>query len=271
MRQENTEQEREPIVCSRGDSKAPLGLLLLHGFTASRKSLQPLAEGLGGFDMPIAFPLLRGHGQASPEALRGIRWPMWLDDARRALLDLATKARRIIIIGHSMGSLLALSLAATHPRLVDSLVLVTPPMRLASLLAPGRPLHPVAPMVAMLFKRWEIRPVFADPESALPTGTYPWAPTDAILSFFDLIEEVSRLLGSVSAPVTIIHSRRDTTVRAESAARLCEGLPSGKLAPTLFWLERSDHQVFCDGERGLAINAVAAHIERRRRVVAANL
>ncbi|MDT9546970.1 MAG: alpha/beta fold hydrolase [Chlorobium sp.] len=243
--------------------KSPLGVLILHGFTATGESVEALRRPLEALGVPVSRPLLCGHGAPSPEALKGVRWPQWFDDAEAAFEELCLKAHRIVVVGHSMGALLGLNLAAAFPERVDSLILVTPAFRLVSLLGPGRPMHFAAGMLSTFFRKWNLKSVFADPDAASCKAHYEWAPTDAILSFFDLVDHTARLLPKVSCPVFIVHNRHEQTVLPESVTLLSEGLATPQADREILWLERSGHQVFCDCERDFAVGAVARYVSGR--------
>ncbi|MWV54253.1 alpha/beta hydrolase [Chlorobium phaeovibrioides] len=243
--------------------KSPLGVLILHGFTSTGESVEALGRPLEALGIPFSIPLLRGHGEPSPEALRGVRWRQWLDDAEAAFEELSLKARRLVVVGHSMGALLGLNLAAVFPGRVDSLVLVTPAFRLVSLLGPGRPMHFAAGMLSAVFRKWNLKSVFADPDSASCKAHYEWAPTDAILSFFELVDHTALLLPKVGCPVFIVHNRHEQTVLPESVALLSEGIATPQADREILWLERSGHQVFCDCERELAVGAVVRYVSGR--------
>ncbi len=244
-------------------ARLPFGVLVIHGFTATLDSVKPLAAPLAALGIPVSMPLLTGHGCPSPEALRGVRWGAWMADAERAFQALSEEVERIIVIGHSMGALLALNLAAKHQKEVDSLVLAAPALKLVSLLAPGRPLHFAAPLVSRIIRKWELK---NDADSQLPAGRlphYPWAPTDAIVSFFDLLQSTTAILGRVNVPVLILHNRRESTVLPESAEMLFSGIATAPAEKSVVWLERSGHQVFCDCEQEKAVGTIVDYLSRR--------
>jgi exodeoxyribonuclease V beta subunit len=90
--------------------------------------------------------------------LIGVTWADWLADGAAALAELCTRVDRVILVGHSMGALVALQLAADHGNCgdqLDSLVLLATPLQLASPLAPGRPLAWLRPLLARLLRRCE--------------------------------------------------------------------------------------------------------------------
>ena len=91
-------------------------LLLLHGFTATGQSWDPVRRRLGaGRYTPVLAPDLRGHGAAG--------------DARPATIDACVEDLRqsepYALAGYSMGGRIALHLALADPSLVTRLVLVS--------------------------------------------------------------------------------------------------------------------------------------------------
>ena len=124
-------------------SKTKLGVLLLHGWTGTRTMMRPLVDPLHSMGLPTRLPALRGHEEGSPDALLKLTWQDWLEDGRLALLELLGEVDKAIIVGHSMGGMIALSLAAEFPRDVDSVVTAGTPGRMYSPFAPGNLLHPL--------------------------------------------------------------------------------------------------------------------------------
>ena len=243
--------------------RSSIGVLIIHGFTATLDSVNALCTPLNELGIPVRLPLLAGHGMASPAALRGVKWDAWLADAARALQELCLEVDRVIVIGHSMGALISLNLAAGHKGKIDSLVLVAPAIKLVSVLAPGRPFHFAAPFFSRIIKNWKLKTDFSGPVYENGTLHYTWAPTDAILSFFELIKKSLQLLDSINVPVLIIHNRRESTVRPESALILYKMIATDPSGKSIFWLDRSGHQIFCDCERETAIRAIIDYVSGR--------
>ncbi|NMO16318.1 alpha/beta fold hydrolase [Pyxidicoccus fallax] len=101
--------------------------LLLHGFTGSPWDMRPLGEALAARGMRAVAPRLPGHG-TTPQALLHVTWRDWQAAAEHALHALSGH-RNVFVAGLSMGSLLALGLAARHPEQVRALALVAPAVR----------------------------------------------------------------------------------------------------------------------------------------------
>jgi lipase len=98
----------------------PAQVLAIHGLTGHGQRWQTLAGHLAEF--AITAPDLLGHGRSSWDA------PWSIDanvDALAALLE-ADAAGPVVVVGHSFGGAIALSLAAVRPDLVAELVLLDP-------------------------------------------------------------------------------------------------------------------------------------------------
>ncbi len=93
--------------------------------------------------LPTRLPALRGCEEGSADALLKVTWQDWLEDGRLALLDLLGEVDKAIIVGHSMGGMIALSLAADYPQEVDSVVTAGTPGRMLTPFAPGNKLYPL--------------------------------------------------------------------------------------------------------------------------------
>jgi carboxylesterase len=242
---------------------ARFGVLLLHGFTGNPDTIRPLVAPLRALDLAVVLPLLRGHGADSPENLRGITWPDWLADATAALAELHSQVDRVIVVGHSMGALVALELAADQGPGLDSLVLMATPLQLASPLAPGRPLQALRPLLQRLLRSWPIPKSYADPRLGCNDGSYPWAPMGALISFLALVERTGTRLKEVTLPTLILQSHGDPVVLDTSAETLLAGLTTPAAEKRIVWFERSGHELLRDVDRDAVIEAVLQFVGER--------
>ncbi len=110
------------LALDYAESGDPRGLpvLLLHGYSDSRLSFEPLMAQLPP-RLRVLAPSQRGHGD-SDRPKQGYHARDFADDAAAFLTTLGI--RRAVVLGHSMGSVVAQVLAARHPDLVAGLVLV---------------------------------------------------------------------------------------------------------------------------------------------------
>ncbi len=106
--------------------QGPETLVLLHGIASDSSFWRPLIEALPADNFTVFVPDLLGHG-ASPK-------PNYIGyttgDQARAVVRLLKKQRvsNCILVGHSMGSLVASRVAATNPKQVSRLLLYEPPL-----------------------------------------------------------------------------------------------------------------------------------------------
>lgn len=88
-------------------------LLVLHGVGEHGGRYEGLADRLTAAGVAVRLPDLRGHGRSSGPRAHVDRWRRYLDDASGLLADLADELPGVppLVLGHSMGSLVALELA----------------------------------------------------------------------------------------------------------------------------------------------------------------
>ena len=117
-----------------------IGVLLIHGFTASATETRPLADYIVQRhpDWRCRGILLPGHGQ-TPEALETTSAKEWLSAAEASYLDLAKACRRVFLIGVSMGGVLGCHVRFKHSAdsKICGLVLMAPAFGLGLIQSAG--------------------------------------------------------------------------------------------------------------------------------------
>lgn len=228
--------------------------------------MRVLVAPLKALGVPLALPTLPGHGGASPEALRGVTWPAWMAAANAALEELCSRAERVIVVGNSMGGLIALQLAADHPTLIDSVVLASAPISspprwpqagpwparapdpgCAAALAAAQALRRSGPGR----RRHQLR-VGADRGDRHLARFHPPHPHPP---------------HGGAGPVLILQGRRDPVVAPASVAILLQELGSPAEQRQVVWFESSLHELFRDGEREAAAACVAGFVQQRLALV----
>jgi pimeloyl-ACP methyl ester carboxylesterase len=107
-------------IVERGD-RLGAAVVLLHGFTDSWRSFERVLPHVAP-SLHVVAVTQRGHGDASRPA-DGYGLPSFSGDVLE-LLD-ALRIERAVIVGHSMGSAVALRFAVDHPERVRGLVLIS--------------------------------------------------------------------------------------------------------------------------------------------------
>ena len=246
-------------------SKLPLGVLIVHGFTSSLDCVSDIREPLVALGIPTRMPVLRGHGAASPEALRDVRWQDWVDDGEAALQELRGEAERIAIVSHSMGTLVAVQLAAEHAGepFLDSLVLAAPAVQLASPMAPGNRFSFMIPLVKRVLRKWDMNPTYADESLAQYDTNYRWAPIEAVMELLTFSGRARQRLPEITLPTLIVQSRNDSTVAPESADIVYASIATPPEEKRITWFERTEHEMFRDCEREEVVQVVVDYVQER--------
>jgi carboxylesterase len=244
-------------------SKKPFGVLIIHGFLDRVDSVSIIESPLIALGLPCRKPVLRGHGADSPEALRGLTWQVWVADAEAALQDLMADVEKAIVIGYSMGGLVAITLAAEYSESIDSLILAAAAVQLESPIAPGRPFYFLTPLIVRLFKNWDMPAVYADPELAKNHNSYPWTPTDAIAALFEFSKVTRKRLNEVITPTLILQSHNDSTIAQECARIIFNGITTPTANKKIVWFEKTEHEMFRDCEREAIVAVIRDYVWER--------
>lgn len=241
----------------------PLGALIIHGFSGTPGCFGNLTGQIKSLGLPYRAPILSGHGEKTPDALKGVNWQEWILDCERAMLEVLTEAEKVVIIGHSMGGCIGLNLAADHREHIDSLIVAGGSPVTVSPFGPGRPLHFLAPIFLKTKKQWVTTPIFTDPEYARYDTRYAWVPVEAFFPLFDLIKVTRKRLPEVNIPILILHSKNDTTNSPEGVDVLINNISTPKDQKQLVWFERTEHEMFLDCEQEDVIRTVVEYIQNR--------
>jgi esterase/lipase len=216
------EGEEKAVVWADPERRTPtdLAVVYLHGFSADRHEISPVAERVAdSLGANLFLTRLTGHGQGG-DALGEATAEDWLQDTEEALAVGARLGRRTVLVGTSTGGTLAVW-AAEQERWRGSLAAVV-------LLSPN--FGPRDPGAGMLLWPWgEILARIAvgtercfeplNQEQARHwTTCYP---TRALLAMMALVELVrSSDLGLVRAPLLVLYSPQDAVVDARATERL---------------------------------------------------
>lgn len=228
----------EPFHWEGEGARGGTAIMLIHGFTGSPSEFRRIGYFLNDFGYTVNGLCLPGHG-TTPEDMLGTRWQHWYEHVIEIYEELKRKPyRKVIVLGHSMGGLLALKLAAERP--VDGVV---------SLAAP--------------FYLWSKKPLFAYPlqyvkkyVSKKPTLSsnrfeeviaYGKTPIACVASLHKLTHKVKRLLPCVEVPLLIGQGEKDRVVAPRSAIFAYE--KAGSRLKELVSYPQSSHSLLQDVDR----------------------
>jgi carboxylesterase len=191
--------------------RSRLGVVLLHGFTGSPRSMRGWAESLADAGFAVRLPLLPGHGTTWQD-LGTSRWQSWYGAAEQAFAELARERSQVFVAGLSMGGALALRLAAHRP--VSGVLLVNPGLTIAD---------PRAPFSGLMKYVLKSVPAIGNDISmpGIDEGAYDRTPVAAAHQLGQLFKTVVADLPRVTAPTLVFRSAVDHTV-PESSMRVLQ-------------------------------------------------
>ena len=255
MSQRLDEVKTAPFTLGPPAGDAEVAVLLLHGFTGSPWELRPVGESLAARGVHVRCPRLPGHG-TTPEAMLFAGLTQWLDAATEALGSLGG-AKKVVLVGLSMGGLLAMVLAARNPR-VRGLVLLAPALELKAF--GPRLLRRIRHLPGLDVREQWIVKKGTDIESAeVRAGApvlarYPMARAIDLFALADLAREAET---RITCPSLIIGAVNDHVVDTDAVMALQQRLPFSRRV----LLQRGFHIIPRDTDRAVALTEIAHFIE----------
>ena len=196
----------EPYSADGGD----VGVVVVHGFTGSPKSMRPWAEHLAQAGLTVRLPRLPGHGSHWRD-MAVTRWDDWYAAVDVAFTELSGRCSHVFVMGLSMGGALCLRLAENHGGAVSGIVLVNPAVHSenkAMLLLPV--LKSVVPTLPGVIND------IAKPGQ--DEGGYERMPLKPLYSMNQGWSQVKADIAKVDQPLLVFHSPRDHVVEPSNTA-----------------------------------------------------
>ncbi|GKV67206.1 MULTISPECIES: alpha/beta hydrolase [Sporosarcina] len=226
------------------------GVLFIHGFTGGPFEIAPLRQYLKQHtDWEIAVPVLPGHelGRNLQEGSAA----SWIMAAELELQRLMKETDRVIVIGFSMGGLIAMYLSLRYP--IDKLVLLSAAAKYIS----PRILVEDAKVV-MRTSKSGCYP--ADSFYHLYNYKLTHTPVRAALEFLKVVRLVRPYHHDVRTPVCIVQGKRDGIVPAVTADLLYEQLGSDE--KQLIYSEHGKHHICYSNDRYEWFSRVLAFLSK---------
>lgn len=207
------------------------GVLGIHGFTGGPYEIQPFVDYLNVHtDWDIVVPTLPGHGETLE--LRDITAESWMMAAEQALRQLQKEVDRIIIVGFSMGGIIAMYLANRYP--VHKLVLLS---AAAKYISPSQLLLDIKDIAKeAVVGKLEENSLYKQ-YSYKVKGT----PLHATLEFMRLVRIVQPYYGQITVPVYIVQGKKDGIVPYATAEFIYDEI--GSLKKEIVYSESGKHHI----------------------------
>lgn len=249
-----------------------VGILLLHRLCGTPVEMRFVANGLAKAGYTVSCPQLAGHCGSETD-MKATRWADWYRSAEDALDDLRKECDVVIAGGLSTGAVLALMLAAKHPKKVQATTLLAPTLWLNGWMIPW-----YARLFRLVRHRW-LADLFSFPHHA-PHGIkdekvrdfiqkmraangsagagHPVTPGAMVLEHRRLVEAVTTLVPYVRQPSLIVHPLEDDYAGLSNATYLRDKL-SGPV--DLKILDDSYHIVTVDRQRHVVVEEITRFAE----------
>jgi len=231
------------------------GCLLIHGFTGTPFEMRELGEHLNQQGNSVLGVRLAAHGTRPKDMIRA-RWQDWLASVYDGWHLLSGCTDQIFVMGLSMGAMLTLLFASQTP--VAGIVVMAGPHHLPD--DPRLPfIKPISKFKPFLAKG---EPDWVDPTAAATHICYDVDPTRAYHELAKLMEAMQAGLAAVRAPILLIYSENDQSVKAEERhmERIYESV--GSPHKETLWLHGSGHVVTRDAQRQQVFDTCAGFVTR---------
>lgn len=229
-----------------------IGVLVLHGFTGSPKSVTPWAMQLGDNGWSIRVPRLPGHGTTWQE-MNLTTWEDWYGEALRSFRELREVCDHVFVMGLSMGGSLTLRLAEEHGDDIAGIVLVNPAVHTERL---DRFALPIMKRLVGAFPG--ISNDIAKPGQ--DEGAYDRIPLKAAHSLQQLWKIVKADIARIEVPVLLFRSVQDHVVEPSNAAYILAHVSSTDVHEVI--LPDSFHVATLDYDAEVIVRDSIAFVQR---------
>ncbi|MHA6259833.1 alpha/beta hydrolase [Sporosarcina sp. CAU 1771] len=194
------------------------GVLFIHGFTGGPFEVEPLVKYMQEkTEWLIEVPILPGHGVTLD--LANTSAESWMMEAELAMRKLQAEADRVVVVGFSMGGLIAMYLSLRYP--IEKLVLLS---AAAKYISPRNLLEDMGVMlIETITKKYP-------PNSFHQMYNYKLrhTPFQATVEFLRIVKMVEPYYEQIKTPVCIVQGRKDGIVPFSSAEHLYKTLGSSE-------------------------------------------
>jgi carboxylesterase len=197
------------------------GILLIHGYAASSLTFRPMAHALNQCGYTVYCVLLPGHG-TNVKDLDTIEKKDYYKYIDKAYTKFTKKVDKVFVVGHSLGSLLAIRLSANHK--LDGVVLMSTPLLVLKEGMTNKEIHEASVMIGRLLGNLP-RPnptYLKEPDYFKKYGIYSEFSSKSLEVLVELIQDARGDIGKVDDPLLVIQGNLDPLVDVRTADYILE-------------------------------------------------
>ncbi len=241
--------------CKEKD-KAKGIVVFIHGFLGSPEQFNDWADAALASGYSVASLLLPGHG-GDAKALLRVGESDWLKAAETEISAYCAKYKSVFLVGHSIGGLISLKIAAAGNLPIAGVCAIGAPARL-NYVAP----HSLRARIRLAFYRREhpIRRTYlaACSVSGFGVSAAP-ALLHSVLEIKKLMRSTLASMARVTSPVLLVYSQKDETVAFKSMPMIASRLANAPV--TSLALSASLHVYYTPSEHAAITKALLGFIE----------
>lgn len=203
-------QKRRFALEGKSSMKNDIGCLIIHGFAGNIDEIEPLNKYLLSKGFISTRPILKGH-MGSRRDLAFVKYTEWIESAEKSFLELNSQCKKTIIIGFSMGGLIAINLATRYR--TDGVITLNTPIY-----------------------HWDIKRIMENILNDIKVKDYSnikyyiksatSIPFSAMINFKVLLRKTKPLLKHIKCPIFIAQGLIDDTVHYKSADYIYKNVSS---------------------------------------------
>ncbi len=246
-----------------------LSALLIHGLTGTPYEMRFLGDQMAAAGIRVHGVKLAGHAE-NPEALGAVSDANWYESVIDGFERLRAYGDPIVVVGLSMGGVLAARLAIEQDEALAAIVMLAPAFFLPRW--PRLALRAIRPATKLADRVYLHKPGGSEIHDAAARRIHPGnriMPLRAALNLIELSDYVRPKLGDIDQPALLIHARKDRTCPFDKNTRFVMR-HLGSSRKRLIALEESYHVITVDSEKERVAREVIDFVSEFRAVPTAN-